>query len=285
MSEAVQPEVADASAQAATASAGALLRAAREGQGLHIGALAVALKVPVKKIEALEADRLQELPDMVFVRSMAMSICRVLKINPQPVLALLPEALESRLKPMDGGLNTQFRDTTLASQGAWRNQLLSPIGLGTMALLVTTVAIWVWRSPASDVDQSVKTVVSGETASDNAAVPALTAASTLTLAPTNQAVVPASADVALASSSAPVSAEPQVLELKSKGVSWVEVNDADGVSLLRKLTAAGEVLQVSGKLPLSVVLGRADQLDVAVRGRPFDVSGVARENVARFEVK
>jgi len=116
-------------------------------------------------------------------------------------------------------------------------------------------------------------------------VPALTAASTLTLAPTNQAVVPASADVALASSSAPVSAEPQVLELKSKGVSWVEVNDADGVSLLRKLTAAGEVLQVSGKLPLSVVLGRADQLDVAVRGRPFDVSGVARENVARFEVK
>ena len=35
--------------------AGALLRQAREAAGLHIAALAVSLKVPVKKIEALEA--------------------------------------------------------------------------------------------------------------------------------------------------------------------------------------------------------------------------------------
>ena len=35
-------------------SAGALLREAREAAGLHIGALAVSLKVPVKKLEALE---------------------------------------------------------------------------------------------------------------------------------------------------------------------------------------------------------------------------------------
>ena len=40
--------------------AGALLRAAREASGLHIAALAVAMKVPVKKLEALEADRRSE---------------------------------------------------------------------------------------------------------------------------------------------------------------------------------------------------------------------------------
>jgi hypothetical protein len=33
--------------------AGALLREAREAQGLHVAALAVAMKVPVKKLEAL----------------------------------------------------------------------------------------------------------------------------------------------------------------------------------------------------------------------------------------
>lgn len=36
--------------------AGALLRQARESTGLHIAALAVAMKVPVKKLEALEAE-------------------------------------------------------------------------------------------------------------------------------------------------------------------------------------------------------------------------------------
>ena len=44
--------------------AGALLRQAREASGLHIAALAVLLKVPVKKLEALESDRLDLLPDI-----------------------------------------------------------------------------------------------------------------------------------------------------------------------------------------------------------------------------
>jgi cytoskeleton protein RodZ len=33
------------------------------------------------------------------------------------------------------------------------------------------------------------------------------------------------------------------------------------------------------------VVGRADVVDVEVRGLPFNLSVVAKENVARFEVK
>ena len=75
----------------AAKSAGQLLREAREAQGLHVAALAVALKVPVKKLEALEADRLEELPDAVFVRALASSVCRALKIDPAPILEKLPQ--------------------------------------------------------------------------------------------------------------------------------------------------------------------------------------------------
>ena len=46
--------------------AGALLRQAREAAGLHVAALAVALKVPVRKLEALEDNRWDVLPDLVF---------------------------------------------------------------------------------------------------------------------------------------------------------------------------------------------------------------------------
>ena len=79
------------------ASAGALLRAARETAGLHVAALAVSMKVPVKKLEALEADRFDLLPDAVFVRALASSVCRNLKIDPAPILSRLPHQHVPRL--------------------------------------------------------------------------------------------------------------------------------------------------------------------------------------------
>ena len=80
-------------------SAGMILRQARESTGLHIAALAVALKVPVKKLEALEMDRYDLLPDTVFVRALASSICRTLKVDAVPVLALLPQSAVSLYRP------------------------------------------------------------------------------------------------------------------------------------------------------------------------------------------
>ena len=87
----VASSAADTPGQGMSVTAGALLRDAREAAGLHIAALAVALKVPVAKLEALEADNFSALPDMVFVRALASSVCRTLKIDPQAVLALLPQ--------------------------------------------------------------------------------------------------------------------------------------------------------------------------------------------------
>jgi cytoskeleton protein RodZ len=72
---------------------------------------------------------------------------------------------------------------------------------------------------------------------------------------------------------------------KARGASWVEVVDASGVVQLRKTMADGDVIGASGAVPLSVVVGRADTTVVEVRGKPFDLTRVARDNVARFEVK
>src|SRR3954467_4745083 len=77
--------------------AGAMLRRAREAAGLHIAALAVALKVPVRKLEALEENRLDQLPDAGFMRALASSVCRALKIDSQPVLDRLPQTAAPRL--------------------------------------------------------------------------------------------------------------------------------------------------------------------------------------------
>ena len=103
------------SAHNPTVSAGTLLRLAREAEGLHIAALAVSLKVPVKKLEALESDRIDLLPDAVFARALAASACRILKTDPAPILASLPQTTLPRLQSQASAVNTPF---TAPGQGA-----------------------------------------------------------------------------------------------------------------------------------------------------------------------
>ncbi len=88
--------------------AGMMMRSAREAAGLHVAALAVSMKIPVKKLEALEADRLDLLHDAVFVRALAASVCRALKIDAAPVLSKLPLNAAPKLNPDERGINAPF---------------------------------------------------------------------------------------------------------------------------------------------------------------------------------
>lgn len=81
--------------------AGTLLREYRQAGGFDIDALAQILRVPAAKLEALEADRLHDLPDTVFARALALAVCRYLKADSAPVLALLPTQDTTRFVPKD----------------------------------------------------------------------------------------------------------------------------------------------------------------------------------------
>src|SRR5689334_6353787 len=91
------------------ASAGELLRRYREAAGLHVDTLAASLKVPVRKLQALEQDQHDQLTDAVFARALASSVCRTLKVDAQPVLERLPQTHAPRLVQDHEGLNAPFR--------------------------------------------------------------------------------------------------------------------------------------------------------------------------------
>ena len=80
-------------------SPGGIMRSAREKAGVHLGVLSVNLKVSIKQLEALEADQFQHLPEPVFARALAAKVCRFLKIDSEPVLALMPQ-MTNGLKPL-----------------------------------------------------------------------------------------------------------------------------------------------------------------------------------------
>ena len=137
-----------ASAPAPLPSAGRLLREAREKQGLHIAALAASIKVSPKKLELLESDRFDELPDATFTRALAQTVCRALKTDPGAVMRLLPPPAGHRLEQVGEGLNTPFRERPgLLVQRDWGQWLANP-GLW-LTLFVLFAAVVVYFLPPS----------------------------------------------------------------------------------------------------------------------------------------
>ena len=317
----VASSAADTPGQGMSVTAGALLRDAREAAGLHIAALAVALKVPVAKLEALEADNFSALPDMVFVRALAYSVCRTLKIDPQAVLALLPQGEGPRLSAGDVGLNAPVkgfagRSSAAPFKGAGSRSFVWAVGLlligaalmmflprgldaDLSALLKQPETTTKIPMPTGNVAQEISVAVGAEQRVPSAApAPAAAAAAAAGVGvelPAGESIKPAGiashpivlpSVEASAPSSAPAADAPSgVLAFKARSESWIQVRDAAGALVLQRNLAPNELVSVSGVLPLAVVIGRADATEVFVRGKPYDIGPVSRENVARFEVK
>lgn len=299
--------------------AGRLLAQRREAAGVHVAALAMTLKVPVAKLHALEADCYEMFADAVYVRALASSACRALKTDPAQVLALLPGAAPAPLR-IDKGINASFRD--VAPRGSFTSSGEPPrsraLGVAVVLLLVAALAIVLWpkgESPASLMALLGQRAASPQPAAqapDQAAAPpeehaavsepqaaAATAASAAAAAPALPApamAAPAASPVqppASVAAPAPASAADVagadevdgVLVIRATAPSWVQVRASTGATVLQKLLEAGESVAVPGTPPWSVVIGKADATQVLVRGTAMDLVAIARENVARFEVK
>lgn len=291
-------EVAATPASPATPTAGLLLRQAREAQGLHIAVLAANLKVPQRKLEALERDRLDELPDATFARALAQTVCRALKIDAAPVLALLPRVAGAGLEQVSAGLNTPFRDKPSAHDLAPVAVLRHPALLLVLLLLAGAVVLWLWprgavvvpvAAPAPAASEALPMFPPAEPASAadaTASAPASVAALMEEAASVAASAASAASQVVsavLASPPAATAAGP--LSLRTTAESWIEVVDAQGRSLLSRVVAPGEALSLDGALPLRVVIGNAAATVVTFRGQPVTLVPVGATNVARLELK
>ena len=286
-------------------SAGTLLRLAREAAGLHIAALAVSLKVPVKKLEALEGDRIDLLPDAVFARALAASVCRTLKIDSAPILASLPQTAFPLLQSHANAINAPFNSSGRGTRATVWNQLSKPVVIAALALVIGALVLVLLPSGGRGLLPGDAAGTGGlvpstapVTAMPDDATPQAALISTPTLGSTGATELPAAPLIGgvPANTAAPQTAVAPVAEpvpaagadtvtLRSTGTSWVEVLNAKRVVQLRKTLVAGEAVSVSGDVPLYVTVGRADTVEVQIRGKPLDLAPVTKDNVARFEVR
>lgn len=303
----------------AQTTAGTLLRQAREAARMQLPVMAATLKVPQHKLEALEADDYAAFPDHVFMRALAMSMCRSLHIDAEPVLALLPHREIKSLAGKGAGINEAVKvrsnfkgaGTPLDSGSNSTRKIIA----GVLVLLAAAAAVYFvpFHQPADNAGGSAVPVAVHEQAGDAVQESALVAlpaaqvtesvetplgsAAAVNGPPTDSApVAPAEGVASVASSgaqaaaattetAASVNAAAGLLVLKvNTGQSWVKVKDGAGKVVLEKTLNKDETATAEGQLPLSVIVGNAKGTQVTVRGEPLDISNT-RDNVARFEVK
>lgn len=274
-------------------SAGAMLRAAREKQGLHIAALAAAIKVTPAKLDALEQGRFQELPDATFTRALAQSVCRVLKIDAAPVLERLPAAAGVALEKVDAGLNTPFRDRPGRIDPTEWTLWRQPVVWVVLVLLAAAAAFLFLpplKLPALGAGDGAATVPASAASAAAVDLPA-SATATAAVAVAAAAALPASVQAETVHSAPPVAeaasaASPAyLLVLRADEPSWVEVLDARGQSLFSRTVVPGESVGIDGSAPLKVRIGNAGATRLLFRGQAVDLAAVTRDNVARLELK
>jgi cytoskeleton protein RodZ len=293
-----------------------LLREARLKAGVHLAVLSVTLKVPVRQLEALEADELDPGKGPVFYRGLASSVCRHLQTDAAPILALLPQTnahlqpLLSSIQPLESEGSARIRslpwDRLFASKVVWLAAVL--LFLTGAFLWMPGPAQWAWlddvKSLMADevVSQEVTetvvatpapamepepAVVAPTTSADASATPSVTAPSSASTSPVLAPAAPMPQPTASASVPKPAvsaSAEPEWV-FSATGDSWLEVRNAQKAVVWSGVVKAGESTRIQSPLPVSVVVGRAQVVTATLRGQPFDLKPHTQVTVARFEVK
>ncbi len=297
-----------------TGSAGRLLQAGRERRGLELDALAQLLKVPVRKLQALEADRFEELPGAAFTRSLAQSYARQVGVDVQEVLALLPQAIvpPQRLEHVSRGLQTPYREGSGAhfggSGGRGGFEGFRPVHGVALALLALALLLWL-LPPLSTLLPSLGLSSRSELAAEVAAGSEAAASSTVVVetvhgvpaeqvttpvppaasaVPVMPAPVAASAPPAASSASAPVpatAAPAGTVVLKTRAASWIEVRDAGNAVLLSRTLQPGETVGLDGAMPMRVRAGVASALELSLRGEPVDLKPYTRGTSATVVLK
>jgi cytoskeleton protein RodZ len=282
--------------------AGGLLKAARQAVGMHLAVLSANLKVPVRQLEALEADEYLVDQSPVFARGLAASVCRQLRVDPAPVLALMP-----------------LSASHLASTGAARQPFTAPANLGRLTptspvaafktvwislgmLLLIAGLIWLpnfsqwawferlraslWVSEpaaqtASPVAESVALGATGPGFASSEPEPK----SLTEIPPVLPMVPPAMAQAAASGTLGAPAVSESELVFSAQNMSWIEVRDAQKQLVWNGVLNAGDSKRLPVSLPVSVVVGRSDAIQLSVKGQPFDLKPHTQVNTARFEVK
>ena len=252
--------------------AGERLAAARRDKQITVLEVAKELHLDEPKVRALEQNQFEVLGAPVFAKGHLRKYARLVGVSIDDVLADYYALNRSAgMPPVVGKVRKQSREV---SPGPWIAAFVGLIALVT--------AYW-WfverdRPPAATAaPEPISTpVVSDEIAADFEGEPA---------EPVDMPQVQVESTTPVFDDAPPEAAvlvgEPLVegqieLSLVFSGDCWTEISDANGQRLFFALGQAGRTATVTGRAPLSVLFGNADNVSVQVNGTDYTIAASDR---------
>lgn len=301
-------------------SPGAMLRQARERANLSKEDVAAKLKLSVRQIAAIETGDWSVLPERTFTRGFMRSYARLVSLDPDSLgldqSSSQPHAA-TELKPTPEAIGVIAYEAERNASGIAR--WVVPAAL--IAVLVAGIAYVQWghlisfagfksgaaatgtpaagksatsatASKAADTSSATSSgaviaptpaaaSAASPTVVEGAAAPSLTPSTALPVMPSSGA---APADTpAKAPLLPPLAAGEKRITLSFKGKSWTEVRSKGEVIFSE--TAQPGTREFAGAPPLSFTVGNASNVSISIDGKPYDMSDITRNDVARFRIE
>ena len=278
---------------------GARLRAARESAGLSLDQVAQQLKLAPRQVRALEDEDFAQLPGRTFARGFVRNYARLLNLDGDDLLALLPDATRAPALESPALQSTGAMIAELPTAGSAKPNLTRWVIPIVLVGCIVAAAAYEWYrgglAPQNDATRppppAPRAAAPAATSSQELPNPLASekaASETAVAAPgreTGAEVAAAPAAVGAPGAPAPAAASPAPpLQLNYRGPSWTDIRDRDGQVLISRLVAAGSEQSFRGNPPFDIVIGNAREVTLVYRGKPVDLSRYMRQNVARLRL-
>ena len=284
-------------ASAAPKGFGAVLRAAREAEGISVGDMAVQCRLAVTQIRALEEERLENLPEPVYVRAFIRGYAHALKIDPAPLVddymmrcgrrgaAVEVGQLPNRSPSREAVFHEPPKNRTL--KAVLFVVLAALVGGGIWAVYTDQFASLHTSSEAQKVESGANEAKETKTP---AAEPAERAAapSDAAPAPAAQTASAAPAQPAPAASAQPPAAAPVLHKVEFRlgaGASWVQVIAPNGRNVVASEMRPQSVQAYEIPKGSRFTIGNAGVVSLTIDGEVYPLDGVVRNGIARFTIE
>jgi cytoskeleton protein RodZ len=291
---------------------GDMLRVARETKGLSQTAVSEALHLTVHYVKSLENDDYAKLPGLTFVKGYFRAYARYLRMDVEEVMACYEEYLKQSGN-LSAASEQQFRIRKRGDQA-----LLWAVMSGVVLIVALATGWWFFGREQAAVTTTAL-VQTAPMAIAQLQTPALRLEPVAEPEPLIEVALVEEGDVAAGiidlealdesgeTEATEIDADKasifvrnadgsrfielygegdDLLELNFSGESWLQVEDADHVSLHADLMRSGDVLLVHGQAPFHVLFGDGSQVELLLNEAPIDISGVIRyDNTARLQVE
>jgi cytoskeletal protein RodZ len=225
---------------------GELLRRRRVDRKLTLDEISRATKISTKFLQAIEAENLESLPGLIFMRNFVRQYASFMEMDPEPLLAMLPRFdLESAPMPQPPN-----RPRKRFGDRRWSSAFASV----AWTLLASGAAVGAYMH----FNRSLHPFTTVEAAATRQPSEAL---------PERSTAVPAPQSSLQANPEHPV----QVV-VAAREESWVQAT-ADGKSVFAGTLKAGETRSIAADDRVSVKTGNAGGIEISLNGRPLDPLG------------